>query len=184
MSKGKPQKEPRPPRTKTLDERGREILNLINGYQDKVELFRTARERDIVFMRLGIGYTEPLTFKKISDEFLVSIGRISQICAKAFRIIKNRVFLYEKEKEREKRLFECIEKAKAGNKDLDILMNISEFNFSTKTNNCLTGAGITTIYDLINFKDINRIRNLGYKSYCEIVDKLNTLGLYLRDPKE
>ena len=56
---------------------------------------------------------------------------------------------------------------------------IEEIEFSVRAYNCLKRAGIHTVQDLINRKEIEvtKIRNLGKKSLKEVLDKVEEMGL-------
>jgi len=56
---------------------------------------------------------------------------------------------------------------------------IEEIEFSVRAYNCLKRAGINTVQDLINKKEIEvtKIRNLGKKSLKEVIDKVKEMGL-------
>ena len=60
---------------------------------------------------------------------------------------------------------------------------IEEVEFSVRAYNCLKRAGIHTIQDLINKKEIEvtKIRNLGKKSLKEVLDKVADLGLEFKE---
>lgn len=60
---------------------------------------------------------------------------------------------------------------------------IEEVEFSVRAYNCLKRAGIHTVQDLVNKKEVEvtKIRNLGKKSLKEVLDKIKELGLDLRD---
>ncbi len=60
-------------------------------------------------------------------------------------------------------------------------MTIEELDLSVRSFNCLKRAGINTVADLVNTteEDMMKVRNLGRKSYEEVVNKLSDLGLYL-----
>lgn len=61
-------------------------------------------------------------------------------------------------------------------------MTIEELELSVRTYNCLVRAGIRTVEDLIQLSEfeVSRIKNLGKKSFEEIMRKLNALGIELR----
>lgn len=63
---------------------------------------------------------------------------------------------------------------------------IEELDLSVRSFNCLKRAGINTVEDLINKTedDMMKVRNLGKKSLEEVVAKLASLGLSLRDEDE
>ena len=65
-------------------------------------------------------------------------------------------------------------------------MTIEELDFSVRSFNCLKRAGINTVEDLISKTedDMMKVRNLGRKSLEEVVNKLESLGLALRDDEE
>lgn len=58
---------------------------------------------------------------------------------------------------------------------------IEELDFSVRTYNCLKRAGLDTLAALTQCteEDIIKVRNMGKKSFEEIVDKLSSLGLCL-----
>ena len=60
---------------------------------------------------------------------------------------------------------------------------IEEIEFSVRAYNCLKRANINTVQDLIDKKEseVSKIRNLGKKSFKEIIDKVNEMGLKFRD---
>ncbi len=63
---------------------------------------------------------------------------------------------------------------------------IEELDLSVRSFNCLKRAGINTVEDLINKTedDMMKVRNLGKKSLEEVIAKLKSLGLSLRDEDE
>lgn len=65
-------------------------------------------------------------------------------------------------------------------------MTIEELDFSVRSFNCLKRAGINTVEDLISKSedDMMKVRNLGRKSLEEVINKLQSLGLSLRDDEE
>ena len=60
---------------------------------------------------------------------------------------------------------------------------IEEVEFSVRAYNCLKRAGIHTIQDLVNKKEVEvtKIRNLGKKSLKEVIDKVADLGLNFKE---
>jgi len=60
---------------------------------------------------------------------------------------------------------------------------IEEVEFSVRAYNCLKRAGIHTIQDLVNKKEVEvtKIRNLGKKSLKEVLDKVSELGLSFKE---
>ena len=61
-------------------------------------------------------------------------------------------------------------------------MTIEELDLSVRSYNCLKRAGINTVQELTDKSeaDMMRVRNLGRKSLEEVKNKLNDLGLSLR----
>lgn len=64
-------------------------------------------------------------------------------------------------------------------------MTIEELDLSVRSFNCLKRAGINTVADLVNTteEEMMKVRNLGRKSYEEVVNKLADMGLYLAKPE-
>jgi DNA-directed RNA polymerase subunit alpha len=60
-------------------------------------------------------------------------------------------------------------------------MTIEELDLSVRSFNCLKRAGINTVDDLINKSEdeMMKVRNLGKKSFDEVREKLQSLGLNL-----
>ena len=58
-------------------------------------------------------------------------------------------------------------------------MKIEDLNWSVRTYNCIKFSGIHTVEQLANMTDddLMRIRNLGYRNFMEIKEKLNNLQL-------
>ncbi|MDD3231811.1 MAG: DNA-directed RNA polymerase subunit alpha [Clostridia bacterium] len=65
-------------------------------------------------------------------------------------------------------------------------MPIEEMDFSVRSYNCLKRANINTIEDLVSKTrtDMLKVRNLGLKSIEEVVQKLDTYGLGLRQEED
>ncbi|HET7657637.1 MAG TPA: DNA-directed RNA polymerase subunit alpha [Bacillales bacterium] len=62
-------------------------------------------------------------------------------------------------------------------------MTIEELDLSVRSYNCLKRAGINTVHELTqkSEEDMMKVRNLGRKSLEEVQEKLNELGLGLRE---
>ncbi len=60
---------------------------------------------------------------------------------------------------------------------------VEDLDFSVRAYNCLKRANINTLQDLLNMTEdeISKIRNLGKKSLKEVLDKLNEMGLLLKN---
>ena len=65
-------------------------------------------------------------------------------------------------------------------------MTIEELDLSVRSFNCLKRAGIDTVEDLIDRTedDMMKVRNLGRKSLEEVIQKLDSLGLSLKNDEE
>ena len=77
---------------------------------------------------------------------------------------KNTQVMIEKEEDKKEKVLE---------------MSIEELELSVRSFNCLKRAGIATVEDLANKTetDMLKVRNLGKKSFDEVVAKLHSLGL-------
>ena len=60
-------------------------------------------------------------------------------------------------------------------------MTIEEMDLSVRTYNCLRKAGYKYAYELKGktYGELMKIRNLGRKSFEEIIDKCSELGIHL-----
>ena len=67
---------------------------------------------------------------------------------------------------------------------LDI--TVEDLDLTVRSFNCLKRADINTVRDLIGktMEDMTKVRNLGKKSLNEIIDKLDSFGLKLREVSE
>lgn len=65
-------------------------------------------------------------------------------------------------------------------------MSIEEMDLSVRSYNCLKRAGIHTIEDLTKKteEDMLKVRNLGTKSLDEVILKLESYGLKLKEQEE
>ncbi len=65
-------------------------------------------------------------------------------------------------------------------------MPVEQLDLSVRTMNCLRRSNITTVGELIakGTKELMKLRNFGQKSYLEIEDRLNTIGLSLNPKTE
>ncbi|MFA5602639.1 MAG: DNA-directed RNA polymerase subunit alpha [Bacilli bacterium] len=62
-------------------------------------------------------------------------------------------------------------------------LSVDDLDFSVRAYNCLKRAGINTLQDLTNLTELEvmKIRNLGKKSLKEVLEKVQELGLELRE---
>ena len=65
-------------------------------------------------------------------------------------------------------------------------MTIEELDLSVRSYNCLKRAGINTVDELVqrNEEEMMKVRNLGRKSLEEVQQKLQGLGLGLRQSED
>ena len=65
-------------------------------------------------------------------------------------------------------------------------MTIEELDLSVRSSNCLRRAGINTVEDLTNRTEdeLLKVRNLGRKSFEEVLNKLESLGVSLKESEE
>lgn len=68
-------------------------------------------------------------------------------------------------------------------RDKMLEMTIEELDLSVRSFNCLKRAGINSVEDLVDKSenDMMKVRNLGRKSLEEVINKLQTMGLSLRE---
>ena len=78
-----------------------------------------------------------------------------------------------------------VEKEDAG-KEKILEMTIEELDLSVRSYNCLKRAGINTVQNLTEKteEEMLKVRNLGRKSFDEVVQKLDSLGLSLAPAEE
>lgn len=97
---------------------------------------------------------------KIMDELLILFIDLSEEA-------KNTEIIVEKEENKKEKVLE---------------MTIEELDLSVRSYNCLKRAAINTVEDLTNKseEDMMKVRNLGRKSLEEVINKLTSLGLYLK----
>ena len=72
------------------------------------------------------------------------------------------------------------------NRERVMEMTIEELDLSVQSYNCLKRAGINSVEELTRKteEDMMKVRNLGRKSLEEVKQKLESLGLSLRQPEE
>ncbi len=78
-----------------------------------------------------------------------------------------------------------VEKDEKG-KEKVLEMTIEELDLSVRSFNCLKRAGINTVEDLTSKteEEMMKVRNLGRKSLEEVIEKLHSLSLRLKDEEE
>ena len=73
----------------------------------------------------------------------------------------------------------AVSSQEAGRDELN--KSIDELELSVRSYNCLKRAGINTVEDLCakTMDDLMKVRNMGRKSLDEILNKLESMGLFL-----
>ncbi len=119
---------------------------------------------------------EVWTNKTITAEEAVSL---------AAKIMSEHLNLFVDLSEKAKNTEFMVEKEDAG-KEKILEMTIEELDLSVRSYNCLKRAGINTVQNLTEKteEEMLKVRNLGRKSFDEVVQKLDSLGLSLAPAEE
>jgi len=122
----------------------------------------TEREIRVLALRYGLDGSGMKTLAEVAREFGLSGEKVRQIEAKTIRILRHPV--------RGKYIFGIVDEPKECS--LTLSSDLKETNLSVRTLNSLKRIGITSVSDLMNVKlaDLLEARNLGKKSFKEIVD--------------
>lgn len=149
----------------------------------------TEREKSMLKMR----YKDLMTYNEISKKYNLTANRIVQIIAKVQRKLrhpKNSKYLTLgvagiMANEKEKLLMKLQENKKQGKK-LAEHYTIDALDLSIRSTNCLLRAGLKTAGDILNLErdELMKVRNIGKRSYDEIVDRLEALGFDVRNYRE
>lgn len=181
------------------------INRIIPDIDDRIRTFiescaLSERERKVLFLRV----IEGKTLREVGNAFGVTQERVRQLESKAFRKLRGplhrrqieediiNLSVNSKREEFFREWEEFFEKSKLlGDemnerieKDYLEATSIRELGLSTRSYTALTRAGIYTLKDLSLYGDIKKIRNLGPKSYREIVDRALEYGLELEDRED
>lgn len=158
------------------------------------------REREVLFLRVIDGKT----LREVGDAFGVTRERVRQLEARAFRKLrgplhrrqieediinlsinsKREDFFREWEDFFEKLNLIDDETNEKLEEDYLEATPIRELELSTRSFRALARAGIKNLKDLSLYGDIKKIRNLGTKSYQEVVDRALEYGLDLEDSED
>ena len=162
--------------------------NDIESFIDDLIASLPPREKTIILAR----YSEKLTLEQAGDLIGCTRERVRQIEAKALRVMKSRAREVRNGKQLQEAMNEYNEKVEEIKRQTTELENLTEqekmefhdiedLNLSVRSYNCLRRAGVKTILDLTEMteEDLIKVRNLGRKSYKEIVNKMEELGLCL-----
>lgn len=180
---------------KTVRENYEEVKNkvfevYIPGFLEAIDTRLTERERIVVKMR----YDCDMTLDDVAKEFNVTRERIRQIEQKAMRKLRapksRRMWTFDTENNTKELLVKiktledklCEYEQNAGRIiDRQLLEPINTLELSVRSYNCLARAGVKTIGDLVmkTPEELVNVRNLGRRSYEEIISKLAEIGLEL-----
>jgi len=111
--------------------------------------------------------------------------RAEEAVSLAAKIMSEHLNLFIDLSERAKNTEFMVEKEDAG-KEKILEMTIEELDLSVRSYNCLKRAGINTVQNLTEKTEAEmlKVRNLGRKSFDEVVLKLSSLGLSLAPAEE
>lgn len=125
----------------------------------KAFLTLSPREKEVLKLR----HVDHLTLDEIGKIYGVTRERIRQIEQNAFRKIRHRITLYDKN-------------ARIGELDTDD--NIDILLLSVRTRNCLKRGGIHSITKLVSlsYEQLSETKNIGPKAIDEINEKLVQRG--------
>ena len=147
----------------------------------------TEREASILKMR----YKDLMTYNEISKKYNLTENRIVQIIAKVQRKLrhpKNSKYLTLGVVGiiAEYKIKLKAEGTKKSDKVLATEYPIQELDLSIRSTQCLLRAGLETAGDILNLErdELMKVRNIGKKSYDEIVDRLEALGFDVRSYRE
>lgn len=178
------------------------INRIIPDIDDRIRAFLEScdlseREREILFLRVIDGKT----LREVGVAFGVTRERVRQLEAKAFRKLRGPLHRRQIEEDiinlsiNSKRedlfrewedFFEKLnllddETNEKIEEDYLEATSIRDLSLPTRSFNALMRAGIKNLKDLSLYGDIKKIRNLGTKSYRDIVDRALEYGLELED---
>lgn len=172
---------------------------------DQMLLTLTEREQNIIRNRFGIDIDEPMTFRKIAHDIYRNPERIRQIEIKALAKLRHEVLkrqlhilgqpvgdaikreLEQREKETALKAAyrDAVERHASAevlaSRDLHLLRDLDEFDWSVRTRNCMQNANIVLVGELVQWTErgILRTKNFGRKSLKEVKEVLAELGLSL-----
>ena len=158
----------------------------------------TEREADILQKRFG----DKMTLKSIGEMHGVGAERIRQIAFKAMRKMRHpsrtnmfkavsatelqeQNIKFQKLSQEYEILSRALELCTA-KKATTVQSSISELDLSTRSYNCLRGAGKDTLRDITEMTrdELAKIRNMGRKSVEEVVRKIEICGLILKEGQD
>lgn len=148
------------------------------------------RQKTVLRMR----YQEKKTLREIAETLSLSPERVRQLVIRSFRILRHEPYrayfrdgytaVTDADRQKTDEEEKAKEKEKAGIRDAMpqlYKIGIGDSGLSTRTYNVLKRAGITTLGQAaeaiaLNPKALFRVRNLGTKSFAELIGKLEEYG--------
>lgn len=147
--------------------------------------------------RVLAGVMEGQSYENIGEDFCVTRERVRQIFYKAFRRVSASMKSYrrmlnetvelrrvrDEVKEKDRELQQLRKMLNVSEPDMEMCKLLStelvDMDLSVRTLNCLRSANIRTVGELMqsNKLELLQIRNFGKKSFCELDDLLDRLGL-------
>lgn len=150
-------------------------------------------EREMEIIRLR--FDRRMTLEEVGMELGVTRERVRQLESKALRKLTNHIRELQcvpvseldtmrKEIAALKRMVDAQQQLVDKHEQL-MARPITELDLSVRAYNCLKRAGIDTFGDLCSLTDakVQRLRNLGMKSYREICDAMKEAGLKFAEEK-
>jgi hypothetical protein len=166
----------------------------VPGIYNALEML-TEREHGVLIKR----FRETMTLKEIGVFYGVTPERIRQIQAKALRKMRRPRYsnlfkgvslseLIEKNKKYNELQYEydVLRRAVDKNNSMSAItrqIKISEVDFEVRTYNCLARAGLENLGDIadLTYNELISIRNVGKKSYDDVVKVLSQYNLKLKE---
>ena len=133
---------------------------------------------------ISAGYTTLEEITELTDDDLLGIRNLNGKCVKE---IRNAIDEYKQGDEIEDVIDDSIwidDEIEESSIVSDVMeLDIDELELSIRSYNCLKRAGINTVRELCDRtpEDLRKVRNLGRRSYEEVLSKLQELGVRLRD---
>lgn len=148
-----------------------------NTIDKGLELYKVKKEQIEIlrrFNKIELKELYETTARKKSNGLQISDSMLIEILDND--LVQKRIREFEKDR--------ITNKVKGG--IYSLTMGIEELDLSVRSYNSLKRVGINTIEDLTykSYEEIRKIYNLGKKSFEEIVEKLNSMGIELRDEED
>lgn len=145
--------------------------DILNAYSELTE-----KEADVLTRYIRNGET----LKSISEDYGVTVSRVGSVRDKALRKLIARIRKRKNDlRDKESLLNYMLVENSGGKIKTGEPVFIEQLRLPIRAENCLYRAGIKTIEQLkkLSSNDLYKIRNMGKKSYTDIVDKLDSIGI-------